>query len=141
MVFLLFAPFVAPLVLVGSVILIGVGRGFLGRFSCSAACRLACGVFSCRSCLVVSSCRFACRFVSCCFSFRSSGRVSGRCVVGLSMRAGGRGERKSEAEAHPPASTPPAVYPPALVGCFEVMGVGTRRVCAAGLFLCRCGAL
>lgn len=74
MVFSLFAPCVAPLVLVGSAILIGVGRGFLGRFSCSAACRLACGVFlvvlvlSFR--LVVLSCRFVLLFF---FSFVGSG--------------------------------------------------------------------
>ena len=143
MVFLLFAPFVAPLVLVGSVILIDVGRGFLGRFSCSAACRLACGVFSCRSCLVVS---FVVSLVvsSCCFSFRLSCRVSGRCVVGLSMRAGGRGERKLEEEAHPPASTPPAVYPPALVGYFEAWELGlvvfVRRVFFFAV-VGRCGAI
>ena len=53
---------------------------------------------------------------SCCFSFRSSGRVSGRCVVGLLVRAGGRGERKLMEEAHPPASTLSGVFPPALVG-------------------------
>ena len=52
---------------------------------------------------------------SCCFSFRSSGRVSGRCVVGLLVRAGGRGERKLQEEAHPPASTLSVFYPPARV--------------------------
>lgn len=60
---------------------------------------------------------------SCCFSFRLSGRVSGRCVVGLLVRAGGRGERKLRWAVPPTASTPPAVYPPALVGCFEAMGL------------------
>ena len=76
--------------------------------------------------------RFACRLVSCRFSFRSSGRVSGRCVVGLSMRAGGRGERKSEAEGMPTASTLSVFYPPALVGYFEAwelrLVVFVRRV-------------
>lgn len=61
MVFLLFAPFVAPLVLVGSVILIGVGRGFLGRFFLQRRLSFDLRRFSFR--LVVSSCRFVCRFV------------------------------------------------------------------------------
>lgn len=74
MVFSLFAPFVAPLVLVGSAILIVVGRGFLGRFSCSAACRLACGVFSCRFVRrFVRRLGLSFRFLSFFFSFVVSG--------------------------------------------------------------------
>ena len=76
----LFAPFVAPLVLVGSAILIGVGRGFLGRFSCSAACRLACGVFLV---VLVLSFRLSFRLSSCLVVFRFVRRVGCRGVVSL----------------------------------------------------------
>ena len=67
----LFAPFVAPLVLVGSVILIGVGRGFLGRFFLQR--RLPFGLR-----------RFFLSFLSC--RFVLSFRLSFRLVVFLFVR-------------------------------------------------------
>ena len=50
------------------------------------------------------------------------------------MRAGGRGERKLQEEAHPPASSPPVFYPPARVGYFEAMWVADSSCLCGGSF-------
>ena len=117
MVFSLFAPFVAPLVLVVSVILYRCRPGFPRSVFLQRRLSFDLRRFSFR--LVVSFVVL----VSCCFSFRLSCRVSWRCVVGLLVRAGGRGARKLRLAVPPTASTLSVFYPPALVGCFEAWGL------------------